>query len=164
VLFLSLVLAFQKSENLDSAYGAVVALVGIPFLLRGAILIATISITVMASWHRGRERLNRKLARRWLSHNHENGPGLAGVPDRFLPGRIMPPWGLDFFYYENRSWIPGFEIKSCTRASCILSGSGSLSVSESMDWEFSPSRNHFRCRYRFRYRPRTLVFRFIPGR
>jgi hypothetical protein len=55
------------------------------------ILIATVSITVMTFWHRGRELLNRKLAQRRLSHNHENGPELLRVPGRFLSGRIMPP-------------------------------------------------------------------------
>ena len=58
VPFLSLDLAFQKSENLDSAYGTTVALVGIPFLLRDPI-----SITVMASWHRGGCRITMKTAR-----------------------------------------------------------------------------------------------------
>jgi K+ transporter len=56
VLFLSLVLAFQKSENLTSAYGTAVVLVGIPFLLPGSpILIATISISIMASRPRAAE-------------------------------------------------------------------------------------------------------------
>ena len=137
----TLVLVFQKSENLASAYGAAVSLdmlvtstlllivmrslwrwslttivlVSIPFALLDLtffssnllkivsggwvpILIATVSITVMTTWHRGRELLNRKLAQQSFPLEDFLDNVRDGKPQR-IPGTAV-------FLSGNPQWIP----------------------------------------------------------